>query len=254
MRSQVVLRVVSAILALSLVVPFTGASVEYAAADSFPTGDLKSNLRVEAWAPEYAFVYDPIHITLFVENTGDIDADDVELTVVLDYCAAFSYASDGGAYNATEHRVTWELGSIAAGDDRSVWLEIWADCYWYDVVENHASVSTTTPEYDYSDNEATTWTYIEYLPWVQFDLWKYAPARASPGSEITYTIQYWDNLCGYWHYWFGDPGPVLIVDTLPGDVEFISASDDGVYADGQITWEFEYPLSSCWGEVTSLSG
>ncbi|MGY1550594.1 DUF7507 domain-containing protein [Microbacterium sp. A588] len=55
-------------------------------------------------------------------------------------------------------------------------------------------------------------------------------AALVPGQETTYTITVTNELIGE------DVSDLQIVDTLPADVEFVSASDEGTHADGTVTW------------------
>lgn len=212
----------------------------------FQTPPAKANLVLELEADNLAYWGDFGSCSIWIENVGDIVANDVSLILMLDDSVQFHNASDNGIYNYDEHSVTWDLGSIVSGSGGFLFVhmnypEIW-ECF-FDTLEHDATVSTITPEYEYQDNGDHV--EILVLPPTRFSLEISAPASVEQGGEITYSIGYSIGPCP------SDPSEnVMIVDSLSADVEFISASDSGAYADGQVTWELgplEYPAE---GQVT----
>ena len=214
----------------------------------FQTSPAKADLVLDMY-PVYDAVWGGISFNhMYVTNAGDITADNVRLVLMLDDAVECWGASEDWTYDYGDHSVTLDLGSIGVGSGCSIWIELYYEPYYMEVgfVEIYGSVSTTTLEYDYLNNEAQQGYLI--FPVDQFLLFKDAPASVGQGSEITYSIEYWNLIRGLW--WDGMTENVVLVDTLPAEVEFISASNDGIYADSQVTWELGSSTDLEDGEVT----
>lgn len=201
----------------------------------FRTSPAKSDLTLTTYASWDAVWGGGDDWYISVENGGDIAADDVILTVMLDDDVQAWEISDDGAYDPNEHSVRWNLGSIPPGSSREPSLTVLYDPmheYCIDLVEYYFSVITTTPEYSYLDNEDHI--VLPVYPPVQIGLDLWCDRSPSPGSEITFTAQYYNYFYGFWVEGMGEN--VVITNTLSDKVDFISASGNGIYADGQVTW------------------
>ena len=197
-----------------------------------PTANL-SLYKSDSWG-QGVIIFD-----LMVSNDGVAAAEDVIVVDTLPWDLYFDYASDKGSWSEEDRTVTWYLGSIEPDTSRSLYLS--AGCDYWAFGENYANVTTTTAESNYEDNEAVGF----YASWPEhhFDFWVSGPSGAAQGSEITFSLSY-QNLCWYW-----DAENVQIVNTLAPEVSFISASDGGTYADGEVIWDLGTgPLD--YGEVT----
>jgi len=179
-----------------------------------------------------------LHFDLLVSNDGTAAAGNVTLVDTLPWDLYFDYASDKGIWSEEDRTVTWYLGTVEADSSRFLSLDV--SCPYWAFGENHASVTTTTTESNYEDNEAVGF----YGSWPEhhFDFWVSGPSGAAQSSEITYSLSY-QNLCWDW-----DAENVQIVYTMAPEVSFVSASDGGTYANGEVTWDLGTgPLD--YGEV-----
>ncbi len=180
---------------------------------------------------------------------GDI-ASDVILNDTLPMDVVFISASGGGTYDPVTRNVTWNIGSICddCGDYRYVEVGIPGDVAVGTVITNTANISTTTPETDYTNNNANAQTTIVYtVP--NLALYKYAPSTAGYGKNMTYTLT-------FYNFGNGTAFNVTLNDTLPLDVDFISASDNGTYdpATRNVTWNIgDVPPGFLDGESTNMS-
>ena len=103
-----------------------------------------------------------------------------------------------------------------------------------------------SPNYVWVDGSVSSWSdMVLSTAWALLTLEKVAPIRAlnitktddvadgvcvNPGDQITYTICY-DNLLNQY-----DIHNVTIVDTLPANVSFVSATGGGTYNPHTVTW------------------
>jgi uncharacterized repeat protein (TIGR01451 family) len=145
----------------------------------------QSNLQITVSYPDvilssYFWSYD-INIT----NTGDIPADNVTLTDTLPPGVQFVAASDNGSHLNNE--VVWSLGTIGPAETR--YVQVFVSVAWStgDFITNHASVSTTTPESDYADNEKFSETWILF-PYSDTDISASVNQVPSGGDNVTIRV------------------------------------------------------------------
>jgi uncharacterized repeat protein (TIGR01451 family) len=181
-----------------------------------------------------------IHFDLTVSNNGPDAAENVTVVDTLPWDLYLAYASDKGIWSEKDRTVTWYLGTVEPDTSRYLYLDV--SCPYWAFGENHATASSTTTESNYEDNEAVG--FYQSWPEHHFDFSVSGPSGAAQGSEITYALSY-QNLCSF----LGNAKSVRVVYTLPLEVEFVSASDGGTYADGAVSWHLGTgPLE--YGEVT----
>jgi uncharacterized repeat protein (TIGR01451 family)/fimbrial isopeptide formation D2 family protein len=160
--------------------------------------------------------------TIVVTNNGPSDA--LNVTVTDDVpnglsCVSTTPASVGCPGTAGSD-VTWSLGTIVAGDSRTLTMTVRGEAVGVNW-NNVATVHSPTDPTDSFDNDTVTVT-----PMADVHIAKTGPATAASGSNITYTLTYGNN----------GPDPaagVSITDTLPPGTTFVSAipSDVGVTCD-----------------------
>lgn len=186
---------------------------------------------------------DELTYTIDYENYGYGAA---ENTVILDQIperASYVSATNGGVYDAATRTVKWELGTVDIGAKGQVAVTVKLDPVYppgTTTITNEVSISTTTPgELDPSDNQATDSTDVFAKAELAIDK-KAAPEPVDAGSNLTYTVDWTVGGNAF-------AGDVTIVDTLPDDVTFVSASDAGLYDPGArtVTWLL--------GDVTPLT-
>lgn len=168
---------------------------------------------------------------LFVQN-GSSSATATGVTVVdtLPEHLEFVDASDDGVYDEASRTVTWTLGELAPGSGR--------------VVQVHATVSAATPAGSTIANVATVQTAegcivdddcrtedVDHTPDVSI-VKDDGEEVVAIGQELTYDLTVTNGAAR--------EAPLTVVtDVLPETVEFVSATDGGVYDEETrtVTWE-----------------
>ena len=149
---------------------------------------------------------DNVEYTISVENKADVNAEYVTVTDVLPVGVEFVGASNGGVYDAETNTVTWILDIVSK---RTVDLTVDVKVLSYGDLTNVASVNNVT------DKVTVTVTEIAIDKAVN-------DTNPNLGDDVEYTIVV-ENTADV------DAEGVVVVDTLPVGVEFVSASNGGVY-------------------------
>ena len=123
---------------------------------------LEKRIFIFLWAPLFECPSTSMTYALYYHNLGNINAHNVILEDQLSDGLTFENASDGGVYNPSTRKVTWNIGSLAPSDGGYRYIAVKTP---YDVVEgtmipNNASISTPDPESRYDDNNAEAQTTI----------------------------------------------------------------------------------------------
>ncbi|MEL1265892.1 OmpA family protein [Pseudoxanthomonas putridarboris] len=176
-----------------------------------------------------------ITYTITVANTAGIDAADVAIVDVVPANTSFVSASDGGVLNGSQ--VEWTADVPANGAiTRTVVFRV-ADPIPAGVT---AIANSAT-----ANGEGCATTPCVETPTVEpaFTVTKAVtaesgatPGVAEPGEEITYTITV-ANTAGI------DAADVAIVDVVPANTSFVSASDGGVLNGNQVEWTADVPAN-----------
>ena len=105
-----------------------------------------------------------MNYTLYYNNFGGVIASDVVLLDTLPSNVEFVSASDGGTFDPNTRKVTWNIGSVAVfpsgRGSRTVTVRIPTSVPVGTVIQNTASISTTTLETRYDDNNASASTTV----------------------------------------------------------------------------------------------
>ncbi len=189
---------------------------------------------------------DTLTYTLNYENYGASPTDNTTIVDTLPERATFVSASNGGVYDAATRTVKWNLGTVASGAKGAVTLAVKLDPVFpagTTALTNTTTISTSTQgEQDLSDNTATDTTNV--VAKAELAITKAgAPEPVDAGSNLTYTINW--TVGGNA---FSDN--VTVVDTLPTNVTFVSASDGGTFAAGKVTWNLGNVTPVKTGTVT----
>lgn len=186
---------------------------------------------------------DQLTYTIDYENYGYGTADNVVIIDTLPDSVSYVSATQGGVYDAATHTVKWEIGSLPVGQQGQVAVTVKLDPVFEagtTTFTNSVAISTTTPgELDLTDNVDADST--DVFAAVELQVNKTAtPDPVDAGANLTYTVDWTVGGDAYAH-------SVTIVDTLPSDVTFVSATDAGLYnpADHTVTWLL--------GEVTPVT-
>lgn len=129
-----------------------------------PPAASSSNMRISKNAPASMDHGNTMIYTLYFNNFGGMKASNVVLQDTLPSNVEFISASDGGTYNSATRNVTWSVGSVAAFPSgrgtRTVTVRIPSSVPIGTVIQNTASISTSTPETRYDDNSANASTIV----------------------------------------------------------------------------------------------
>lgn len=189
---------------------------------------------------------DSLTYTVSYENTGVTPTNDTAIVDELPQGASFVSASNGGVYDPGSRAVKWNLGTLAGGAKGQVTVNVKLDPVFpagTTVLTNKATISTSTGgEVDLSDNTATDTTNVVAKAALAITKTG-APEPVEEGANLTYTIKWTVG---------GDAFSenVTVVDTLPANVTFVSASDGGTAAAGKVTWNLGNITPTKNGELT----
>ena len=181
--------------------------------------NLQANLSLTKSGPATVYAGGSIDYTLIVCDEGALDASDVTLVDTLPANVAFDTAtsSQGSCdYNAGTHQVTCALGALANGSCAQVNISVTVPTYLVgQTLVNEATVSAAEDDWAQDNNQAHTSTQV--TPSADLSLSKNAPTTIHAGERFTYhiTIQ---------NHGPNDAPTVVLTDTLPTDVTFVSAT------------------------------
>ena len=180
-------------------------------------------------APEPVDAGNDLTYTVDWSLTGDAFAHDLMIVDSLPAGVTFASASDGGVYNAAARTVTWSLGSKVApvkNGPYTVVVNVPAPQYNGTKLVNNVTIS------DKAGDKADALWISTVRSSHELKIEKLAsPEPVDAGSNLTYTVN--------WAVTGNEPAKdAKIVDTLPTQVEFVSATGGGVYdaATRTVTW------------------
>ena len=218
----------------------TGESGAWFAQASIPL--YEPEIRVVKTAPATANPGDTIDYAVAYDNHGFGAAENTKIVDTLPERVTFVGASGGGVFNPADHTITWNVGTLGIGNGGTVTATVTLDPVFpagTTTLTNQADITTDTPgEVDISDNKSSATT--DVLAKVELTIAKAAaPEPVEAGGDLTYTVTWSVGGNAF------APG-VAIVDTLPVNVTFVSASNGGVFdpTKNKVTWSL--------GEVTPV--
>jgi large repetitive protein len=193
---------------------------------TFTTSVSGADVGVTKSAPAGASPGERITYALTVQNSGPSTATGVVLTDTLPPGVTFVSATGGGSHSAGV--VTWDVGTLTVGAGAQA-LEVTVDvnATTSGPVVNIAAARATSTDFNETNNRVTATTQVTSA---DLSVTKAAGA-AVPGTQLTYRLS------------IANAGPtaasvVVVTDTLPAGVTFVSASDGGSF-DGSsrvVTW------------------
>ena len=176
--------------------------------------------------------------TISVTNFGPSSASGVVVTDTLPLTVTFVSASGNGINNSGV--VSWTLGTLASGQVSNLTVTVTAPASGS--LTNVASVSSPTGDPN-STNNVTVPVVTTVTPVADVGLGKTGPANVLAASNLVYTISVTN---------FGPSSAsgVVVTDTLPLTVTFVSASGNGINNSGVVSWSLGTLAS---GQVSNLT-
>ncbi len=184
-----------------------------------------ANLAVTKSGTTVASVDDTVVFVLSVANAGPGEARNVVLVDSLPEGLTWARASGGATQ--TNGVVTWNLGNVPNG--ATVVDSLWAVAAAEGTLTNVGRVSSSIPDPDSGDNRATSSVTVSGHS-ANLQVTKTGPATATFGETIQYELTVLN----------GGPYPaetVVLVDSLPDGVDFVSATGEGTAEGRQVTWD-----------------
>jgi hypothetical protein len=164
---------------------------------------------------------------LYINDVNIID----ELPDEVDY----NSSDPCGIYDPCSHTVMWNIGTLHSGDAGTVTLKVKVKCAGPGgTITNYCEIKSGNQTlgfaYEYTPVCSPTLTKVDNIP---------NGNCVGPGDYITYNICYDAN--GY-----GDTN-VVIIDYLPGGVNYISSDPCGAYnpVSHTVTWDINFPPDAC---------
>ncbi len=171
----------------------------------------------------------PVTYTITVANSGPTSAASVVVTDTLPAAAAFVSATGGGTLSGNV--VTWPaIASLASGANQVYSVTVTAPASG-SLLDIAASTSTTPDPVPANNNGSLPAARVTTTVVEQADVaaTKTGPASVTAGSTYSYAIN------------VSNAGPsaaagVVVTDTLPAGVTFVSATGGGASSGGVVTW------------------
>lgn len=194
-------------------------------------------------APEPVGPGDNLTYTINWTVGGDAFSQDVKLVDKLPANVSFVSAGNGGTYDQATGTVTWSLGDITPTKNGSVSLvvKVNADQKKGDTITNVATLTNAAGDKD-EDTFVNTVITSSLLTLTKTNNLAEG-AKAQPGDQVIWTL-------GYTVEGNGVSKNVTITDLLPAEVEFVSASNGGTFANGVVTWKLGDLPGGTTGSVT----
>lgn len=195
------------------------------------TDESHNNIDNTLVSPGQKLTYTIHWVNNAVDATGKYTPAEITVTDTVPANTTFDSADNGGTWDKTDNKVTWKFNADPNTEGNVSFT-----------VKVNESISGENGEIDNSAlvGNRTTNTTHNYLPGKTAD--KDANTTLKVGDELTYTIKY-KNL-------EDAPATVTVTDAVPAGTEFVSADNDGVYANGTVTWNLADVASGTEGSVS----
>ena len=177
-----------------------------------------ADVSVTKTAPAGATAGSPITYTVVVANNGPSNAATVTFTDVLPPQTTFVALTQSGgpAFTCTTgSTITCTIATLPATTATTFTIEALVSASASGAIDNTATVTSATPDPDSANNTSTVTTPLGNT--ADLAVTKTAPAAATEGSNITYTVTATNNGPS-------DAMNVVLTDVLPVDTTFVSAT------------------------------
>ncbi len=186
--------------------------------------NLLADLAIGKSAPATVLAASNLTYTITVTNLGPSTASSVVVTDSLPGGVSFVGASGGGVNNSAV--VTWNFGDLVNGGISNVTLTVLAPASGF--ITNFATVGSPSGDPSLSNN-ITLPVVTAVIPLADLAIAKTGPANVNAATNFSYTISVTN---------FGpsSASSVVVTDTLPVGVAFVSASVGGTNNSGLVNW------------------
>jgi large repetitive protein len=197
-----------------------------------------ADLAVGKTGAASVFAVSNLTYTISVTNFGPSPASGIIVTDALPNTVSFVNASGNGANNAGS--VTWNIASLASGAVSNLTVTVTSPASG--TLTNTASVGSPTPEPTLTNN-TTPPVITTVTPVADLGIGKTAAGSVLASNSLSYTISVTN---------FGPStaSGVVVTDTLPATVSFVSASGNGANNSGVVNWTIGTLTN---GQVTNLT-
>lgn len=195
------------------------------------TDESHNNIDNTLVSPGQKLTYTIHWVNNAVDATGNYTSAEITVTDTVPANTTFDSADNGGTWDKTDNKVTWKFNADPNTEgDVSFTVKV------------NENISGENGEINNSAlvGNRTTNTTHNYLPGKTAD--KDANTTLKVGDELTYTIKY-KNL-------EDAAATVTVTDAVPAGTEFVSADNDGVCANGTVTWNIADVASGTEGSVS----
>ncbi|WP_296699811.1 SdrD B-like domain-containing protein [Thiocapsa sp. UBA6158] len=198
--------------------------------------------------PKYsALPGESITYVITYSNDSPVTATGVELTDVIP--AGLTYVSCTGGCTLSGDTLTWQIGDLARGEGHYSVSFTATIADPYPDTAPVPNVNTATIDGSNTDPADATASVFVKVPRPNLVIQKTAdtllvdPAGTSPVNQVTYTLSY--RNAGD-----GTATNAVITDVVPVGFSFVSATGDGAFASGTVTWSLGDLAPEATGSVT----
>jgi uncharacterized repeat protein (TIGR01451 family) len=185
---------------------------------------LSADIRVSKTGPANVFAGTNFSYTITVTNSGPGTASNVVASDVLPTNVVFVSASGNGATNAGI--ASWTIGTLAASATTNLTLIVTAPASG--TITNVATAASTTADPVLGNNTSSP-VGTTVTPLADVAVTESGPANVFAGTNFSYTVTVTNS------------GPstasnVVVSDSLPTGIVFVSATGGGISNSGAVTW------------------
>ena len=187
-----------------------------------------ADLSINKTGPTNTYVGGTYSYNLAITNSGYSTASNVVVIDSMPTNLVFVSASNGGIVsNITQ--VVWSMSSLAAYTATNLTLTVQVNSSQTGSITNSANVVSSTDDPVLANNQANAVTTVS--PAADIVVTKSGPATVLGGSNLVYIVSV-TNL-----------GPsavanLIVRDSLPTNVTYVSSSGGGTFATNTVTWSF----------------
>ncbi|MES2672928.1 MAG: InlB B-repeat-containing protein [Pseudomonadota bacterium] len=186
--------------------------------------------------------------TLNYANDSTVSVTGASITGSLPSGATYVTCTGGTGCSNTLGSLSWPLGTLAGGATGSATLVLTVPSSWTtSSLTQAATLAATAPDASPVTKAATSTVAVtgySAISAAAFTLTKSANAtQIAPGGAVTYTI-------AYANYGGTSASSVVITDSLPAGMTYVSATGGGVNASNTVTWTIGAVAAGASGSVT----